>query len=74
MNTRIAIGVGGSYEVFVGDKKRGAAWMQRLGLEWVNRLLQDPKRLGPRYFVSNLSFLRYLVLDLITKDKNYGAR
>jgi len=40
----VAIGVGGSFDVFSGRVRRAPAWMQRRGLEWVFRLLQDPRK------------------------------
>jgi N-acetylglucosaminyldiphosphoundecaprenol N-acetyl-beta-D-mannosaminyltransferase len=40
----VAIGVGGSFDVFAGRVKRAPAWMQRAGLEWLYRALREPKR------------------------------
>jgi N-acetylglucosaminyldiphosphoundecaprenol N-acetyl-beta-D-mannosaminyltransferase len=45
----VAMGVGGSFEILVGDVRRAPRWIQRCGLEWVMRLVQEPSRLGPRY-------------------------
>jgi len=45
----ILIGVGGSFELLAGQKKRAPEWMQKAGLEWAFRLLQEPKRLARRY-------------------------
>jgi N-acetylglucosaminyldiphosphoundecaprenol N-acetyl-beta-D-mannosaminyltransferase len=63
LNAKVALAVGGSYEVFIGDKKRGPAWGQKLGLEWVNRLIQDPGRLWKRYLETNTRFLFYLLMN-----------
>ncbi len=41
----VAIGVGGSLDVLAGKARRAPAWMQRAGLEWFYRLLQEPSRL-----------------------------
>lgn len=46
----VMIGVGGSMDMLVGDRRRAPRWMQRMGAEWVFRAAQEPKRLGPRYF------------------------
>jgi N-acetylglucosaminyldiphosphoundecaprenol N-acetyl-beta-D-mannosaminyltransferase len=43
-NARVGIGVGGSFDVIAGTKKRAPRLMQRLGLEWLFRLLQEPGR------------------------------
>lgn len=45
----VMIGVGGSLDMLVGERKRAPGWMQRTGLEWVARALQEPRRLGARY-------------------------
>lgn len=41
----VALGVGGSLDVLAGRVGRAPAWMQRMGLEWLYRVLQQPKRL-----------------------------
>jgi N-acetylglucosaminyldiphosphoundecaprenol N-acetyl-beta-D-mannosaminyltransferase len=53
----VLIGVGGSLDMFVGYRRRAPRWMQRVGLEWVYRALQEPARLGPRYFRDARRFL-----------------
>jgi exopolysaccharide biosynthesis WecB/TagA/CpsF family protein/anti-anti-sigma factor len=45
----VSMGVGATIDFLAGEVKRAPLWMQRLGLEWVFRLLQEPSRLGPRY-------------------------
>jgi N-acetylglucosaminyldiphosphoundecaprenol N-acetyl-beta-D-mannosaminyltransferase len=45
----VMIGVGGSLDMLVGKRRRAPVWMQRLGLEWVARAVQEPRRLGRRY-------------------------
>ncbi|WP_322815158.1 WecB/TagA/CpsF family glycosyltransferase [Chloroflexus sp.] len=45
----IAIGVGGTFDMIVGVTRRAPLWMQRSGLEWVYRLIQEPRRLWKRY-------------------------
>lgn len=52
-------GVGAGFNFYAGNIKRAPAWIQKLGLEWFYRLLQDPKHLFKRYFVTNAKFLRY---------------
>jgi N-acetylglucosaminyldiphosphoundecaprenol N-acetyl-beta-D-mannosaminyltransferase len=44
---------GGLYAFLAGDAFRAPRWMQRLGLEWLYRMLEDPKRLGWRYLTTN---------------------
>lgn len=45
----VMIGIGGSLDMLVGDKKRAPQWAQRAGVEWVFRAAQEPGRLGKRY-------------------------
>jgi N-acetylglucosaminyldiphosphoundecaprenol N-acetyl-beta-D-mannosaminyltransferase len=54
------MGVGGSFEVLAGMRKRAPRWAQRTGLEWAFRLVQEPRRLAGRYVVGNTRFV-YLV-------------
>lgn len=44
---------GGLFDHFVGHTTRAPQWMQKAGLEWLSRTLQEPRRLAPRYFWSN---------------------
>jgi len=55
------MGVGGSFDVFAGKTKRAPQWMQKIGMEWFYRLVQEPKRMWKRYLVGNTKFL-FLVL------------
>ncbi len=50
------IGVGISFSFLCGRVKRAPLWMQRIGLEWVHRLAQEPRRLARRYLVEGLPF------------------
>ena len=52
-----AMGVGGSFDVVAGVTSRAPGWMQRLGLEWAHRLLQEPRRMFRRYLVGNTRFI-----------------
>ena len=61
----VLLGVGGAFAVTAGLQKRSPAWMQRSGLEWLHRLLQEPGRLFKRYFVTNTGFLFLLSKELI---------
>jgi N-acetylglucosaminyldiphosphoundecaprenol N-acetyl-beta-D-mannosaminyltransferase len=54
------MGVGGSFELLAGVRKRAPRWAQRTGLEWAFRMVQEPRRLAGRYVVGNTQFV-YLV-------------
>jgi N-acetylglucosaminyldiphosphoundecaprenol N-acetyl-beta-D-mannosaminyltransferase len=50
------IGVGISLSFIAGEVKRAPRWVQRAGLEWVHRLVQEPRRLAKRYLVDDAPF------------------
>jgi N-acetylglucosaminyldiphosphoundecaprenol N-acetyl-beta-D-mannosaminyltransferase len=59
------MGVGGSFDVLAGERRRAPRWMRRTGLEWLYRLLQDPRRLARRYVVGNSAFIWLVVKDAV---------
>jgi N-acetylglucosaminyldiphosphoundecaprenol N-acetyl-beta-D-mannosaminyltransferase len=48
-----------------GDVRRAPVWIQRLGLEWLHRLAQEPRRLARRYLVEGFPFMARLVLSAV---------
>lgn len=62
------IGIGGALPVMVGIQKRSPTWMQRLSLEWLFRLGQEPKRLFKRYTVTNSLFIGMLLNALLKQQ------
>jgi exopolysaccharide biosynthesis WecB/TagA/CpsF family protein len=65
LNIAVCQGVGGSFDVLAGLVKRAPERMQKCGLEWFFRFLQEPKRLWRRYLTTNASFLWFLFTDAI---------
>jgi len=55
--TAVLIGVGAAFDFIAGTKRQAPGWMQRSGLEWLFRLVTEPKRLWKRYLVTNTTFL-----------------
>jgi N-acetylglucosaminyldiphosphoundecaprenol N-acetyl-beta-D-mannosaminyltransferase len=53
----VAIGVGGSLDFITGQTRRAPAWMSRAGIEWLFRLLQEPRRMWRRYLVEDPAFI-----------------
>jgi len=51
------MGVGGSFDVIAGVVKRAPVWMQKIGMEWIYRFLQEPMRMWRRYLIGNIIFL-----------------
>lgn len=59
------MGVGGALDVVAGVTQRAPLWAQRLGLEWLVRLVQEPRRLFGRYARTNSRFLWLVARELI---------
>jgi N-acetylglucosaminyldiphosphoundecaprenol N-acetyl-beta-D-mannosaminyltransferase len=55
------MGVGGTFDIAAGKVSRAPRWMQRNGLEWAYRVIQEPRRMWRRYFVTNNRFALMLV-------------
>jgi N-acetylglucosaminyldiphosphoundecaprenol N-acetyl-beta-D-mannosaminyltransferase len=54
---RIAIGVGGLFDFYSGRVTRAPVWVREIGMEWLYRFVQEPRRMWRRYFVGNFVFL-----------------
>lgn len=63
----ILIGVGAAFDFLAGTKSRAPVVLQRAGLEWFYRLINEPKRLWKRYLYANTLFLWYLIRDILIK-------
>ena len=68
LNVGLAVAVGGSFDVLAGQRMRAPCWVQRAGMEWLFRLVQEPRRLFARYLVTNIQFLWFLFDALCKKD------
>lgn len=55
------MGVGGTFDVVAGKVKRAPQWMQKAGLEWLYRVIQEPGRMWKRYLVTNSKFAYLLI-------------
>ncbi len=62
----VMVGVGAAFDFHAGIVKRAPSWMQRNGLEWLHRVLQDPQRLARRYLTTNAMFIVGLCYDRLT--------
>lgn len=69
LHVNIAIGVGGAFEVTAGLIKRAPKWMQKFGLEWFYRFLQEPTRLFIRYFIEAPQFIPLIILQKINRKR-----
>jgi len=57
------VGVGAAFDFIAGVKSQAPRWLQRLGLEWLFRLLAEPRRLWRRYLVGNPRFIYYFACE-----------
>lgn len=64
----VMLGVGAAFDFIAGKLKQAPRWMQAMGLEWLFRLIQEPKRLWKRYLVGNTIFI-WLTLKEAFKQK-----
>lgn len=61
LGANVVVGVGGSFDVIAGLRKRAPPFLQRAGLEWAYRLAQEPRRLFRRYLLTNCQFLVLMI-------------
>ena len=62
-NINFIMGVGGSFDVIAGKVKRAPLWMQNFGIEWLYRVIQEPKRMWKRYLIGNTKFILLVVKE-----------
>jgi len=67
LQVKYFFGVGGFFDILSGKTKRAPLWMQKTGLEWIYRFMQEPKRMWYRYMVGNIKFI-----GLVIKEKWKG--
>ena len=56
LSVKVALCVGATIDFIAGEKARAPLWMQEVGLEWLHRLLSEPKRLAKRYTIDAVIF------------------
>ncbi len=63
----VSIGVGASFDMAAGRVRRAPAWARSGGVEWLYRLVQEPRRLGSRYIVRDMPHLAKLALIILRR-------
>ena len=66
MKVPFCMGVGGSFDIISGRTKRAPVWMQKCGMEWFYRIMQEPRRMWKRYAKTNPVFV-WMVLKAYLK-------
>ena len=63
LNIPFIMGVGGSFDVVAGLVKRAPKWIQKIGLEWFHRLIQEPRKMWKRYLFTNCLFIFFVMKE-----------
>ena len=71
----VLVGVGAAFDILSGGRKQAPRWMRERGLEWLFRLMQEPRRLWRRYLVYGAHFIAYVTLKSFRlKSVDAGGR
>ena len=68
LNVPLIVSIGAAFDYYAGTRKRASPLMCRLGLEWLPRLVREPKRVWRRNFVSTPMFLAMIGRQRITSS------
>jgi exopolysaccharide biosynthesis WecB/TagA/CpsF family protein len=65
---RLALSIGCGLDYQAGAARRAPGWMRRVGLEWLWRIVLEPKRLARRYLVEDMAFIRIFIREWLGKS------
>jgi N-acetylglucosaminyldiphosphoundecaprenol N-acetyl-beta-D-mannosaminyltransferase len=71
LNVSVLHGVGAAFDFLTGEVPQAPRWMMNVGLEWLFRLMVEPRRLWKRYTINNVLFLYYLFLETIGVKRHH---
>ena len=74
LGSAVALGIGASLDFVIGRVKRAPRWVSDAGLEWVYRLVREPRRLSHRYLVKDPRFLAVLARTARVPEGGAGGR
>lgn len=63
LDVPVIVGVGAAFDFLSEAKAQAPGWMQKSGLEWLFRLICEPRRLWKRYLIGNSLFIYYVIKD-----------
>ena len=69
----VLLGVGAAFDFHAHVVSRAPGAMRAMGLEWLYRLMSQPRRLWRRYLVTNSLFLVYLAREVVSKVRRHDA-
>ena len=64
LNVHLMVGVGAAFDIHTGGTRDAPDWMKASGLQWLHRVIQEPRRLGRRYLINNPQFIWKIALQL----------
>lgn len=67
LHGKLIITIGAAFDFYTGKVRQAPRWVQRIGLEWFFRLLQEPRRLAPRYLKIVPKFALIAIISLLTE-------
>lgn len=69
LNVKAFFTIGGAIDIIAGDIPRAPQWMRNFGLEWLFRIVQEPRRLWKKYLIGNIIFLSMLLSAIMRQKK-----
>ena len=69
LDVKLMAGVGAAFDLHAGLRNDAPIWMKSAGLQWLHRLYQEPRRLGPRYLKNNPRFIWKICGQMIRQEK-----
>ena len=63
LTAKYIFGIGGFIDILSGQKKRAPSWIQKIGMEWFYRFVQEPKRMWRRYLIGNSKFIWLVIKE-----------
>ncbi len=70
ISVKVALCVGATIDFIAGEKSRAPLWMQKVGLEWLHRMLSEPRRLAKRYMVDAIVFPRLIFNEWLLRRQS----
>jgi N-acetylglucosaminyldiphosphoundecaprenol N-acetyl-beta-D-mannosaminyltransferase len=67
LDTKVMIGVGAAFDIHSGRISDAPAWVKTIGMQWMHRLCQEPRRLWKRYLYNNPAFI-YKITQQLLRD------
>jgi N-acetylglucosaminyldiphosphoundecaprenol N-acetyl-beta-D-mannosaminyltransferase len=67
LKVKVALCVGATIDFLAGEKARAPMWMRNVGLEWLHRMLSEPKRLAKRYLIDAIVFPKLIFKEWLLK-------